>query len=135
VHEPKRVLREVGRVLRPGGVAYLDVTVYTSPTGALDVRALGGRSMSLPPWAHLRAAFQDQVQESAYLNRLRLSDWTQLLAETMPGAATRLSPVEDEWAEPEARRLREVGELAEYSLEELLTSNAAFVWRKPIPAA
>ena len=134
VQEPDAVLREVARVLRPGGVAYLDVTVYTGPTGALDVRTLGGRSTSLPPWAHLRVDFREQIQESAYLNRLRLPEWRRLLEDTMPGAAVRLSPVGDERLDPEARRLREAGDLADYSLEELLTTNAAFVWRKPIAA-
>jgi SAM-dependent methyltransferase len=134
VQEPARVLHEVARVVRPGGVAYLDFTVYTAPTGALDVRALGGRSTTLPPWAHLRSGVQDQVQESAYLNRLRLPEWEVLFAEIMPGAIKRLSQAELEEYELEAQRLRESGELSEYSLEELLTTNAAFIWRKPAAA-
>jgi hypothetical protein len=45
-----------------------------------------------------------------------------------------LSQAELEEYEPEAQRLRESGELSEYSLEELLTTNAAFIWRKPAAA-
>lgn len=131
---PSSAAEELARVLRPGGVAYVDFTVYTGASGALDVRALGGRATALPPWAHLRPAFQAEVQESAYLNRLRLPEWQRLFSTIMPGAAGRFFSPDAERYEPEARRLRESGELADYSLEELLTSQAAFIWRKPLAA-
>jgi SAM-dependent methyltransferase len=130
--DPVSTAHEMVRVVRPGGVVYIDFTVYTGPSGALDVRILGGRESELPPWAHLRSDFKDQVHESAYLNRIRLPAWRRIFEEAMPGAKVLLAGPEAGKYESEARRLREQdGELAEYSLEELLTSRAIVTWRKP----
>jgi hypothetical protein len=70
------------------------------------------------------------VQPSAYLNELRLPDWRRLFSELMPGSDVATEPAE-EWVETEARRLKDTGELSDYSLEELTTTRVIVVWRKP----
>jgi len=132
LREPERVLREIVRVLAPGGVAYVDFLLYTSLTGCMDVRALGGgRAAGLAAWAHLREGFRDDVRESAYLNRIRLPRWRDLVEHAMPGARIVLHQPERQRLEPEVRRLRAAGELLEYDLDELTTSHLSLHWQKP----
>jgi SAM-dependent methyltransferase len=134
LRDPERVLREIVRVLAPGGVAYVDFLLYTALTGSMDVRALGGgRAVALPAWAHLREACRGEVRESAYLNRIRLPRWRELVEQALPGAQIVLHQPERERLEPEARRLQGAGELLEYDLDELTTSHVSLHWRKPAP--
>jgi len=131
VEEPERVASEMSRVLRPGGVTYLDFILYTGRTGSHDLRLLGGGTADIPLWAHLRPAYAHEVQQSAYLNRLRLAEWRSLFAEVMPGSELILSTPERAWLEGEARRLQAAGELADYTLEDLVTAKVGVIWRKP----
>ena len=128
---PEDSVREVARVLRPGGLAYIDFILYTSRTGSHDVRLLGNRSAEVPLWAHLREQHQAAVRPSAYLNRLRLGDWRKIFELHMPSCDFILRAPERESLEPEARRLQAAGELTDYSLEELLTTKVAVMWQKP----
>ena len=50
----------------------------------------------------------------------------------MPGFECVLYRPEAARLEPEAKKLQEQGELTDYSLEELLTSKVAVLWRKPV---
>jgi SAM-dependent methyltransferase len=76
--------QEVARVLRPGGMAYIEIHLFPSLSGGHDLpwivpgtTDLGG----ILPWRHLRdAAWQAPV----YLNRLRERDYRKLFAQT-PG--------------------------------------------------
>ena len=60
--EPGDVIRQVARVLRPGGLAHVDVHLYTSDSGCHDVRNFGGRRDSIPPWSHLRPQYRSLVR-------------------------------------------------------------------------
>jgi SAM-dependent methyltransferase len=124
-------LEEIGRVLRPGGALYFDFILYTSRGGSHDVRLLGGQDGAVPDWAHLREEYAPIVRPNAYLNRIRLPDWLNLFEEHLPGAYIDLKQPEAEPLEPQVRALWEAGELTDYSLDELLTTKVAVLWRKP----
>lgn len=76
--------------LRPGGVIYFHVHLYTSNTGHHDIRAFTGGTDDLPPWAHLRPSTQGQVTPSAWLNQWRLRDWRAMLDKHAPGPYLRM---------------------------------------------
>ena len=57
--EPSQVMKEIARVLKPGGVAYIITHLYTSDTGIHDPRVFGDRG-DIPYWAHLQPEAQHQ---------------------------------------------------------------------------
>jgi hypothetical protein len=119
------------RVVRPGGVLYLDFILYTSQTGSHDFRLLEGGRAAIPLWAHLRPRYRDLVSESAYLNRMRLAEWRTLFDRVIPGATLELQQADRERVRSEATDLQAEGELADYELEELCATKVCVVWRKP----
>lgn len=130
IDSPAAALREVCRVLRPGGVAYLSVHVYTCNSGAHDLRTMRGQP-SPPYWAHLRRERAASVRPSAYLNRLTCSEWQALFAELMPGATLLRERSEEPELHAALRELRAQGELLDYADDDLLTVNLVAVWKKP----
>lgn len=129
--DPGQALERMTRVLAPGGGLYLDFVLYTSRTGSHDVRFFTGDDEDLPLWPQLRPRYEGLVHPNAYLNRLRLPEWNRIFEETMPGFESVLYQPEAAQLEPEAKKLQEQDELTDYSLEELLTSKVAVLWRKP----
>ena len=130
--DPGSVAEEMARVLAPGGIAYADFILYTSPTGSHDIRLLGGRSADLPFWAHLRPQHEHLIQQSAYLNGLRLKEWERIFESAMPRHELILVQPGRENLEPEASRLKRQGELSDYSMDELVTTKVILLWRKPL---
>jgi len=130
--EPGDVIRQVARVLRPGGLAHVDAHLYTSDSGCHDVRIFGGRRESIPPWAHLRPRCRHLVQPNSYLNEIRLSRWKDLFSQQWPGVEFRLRPERDPAIQGALAPLRAAGELAEYEDEELLSVYVVAEWVKPV---
>jgi SAM-dependent methyltransferase len=128
--DPAKALDEMIRVLRVGAVLYLDFILYTSRTGSSDFRFLAGSGGSIPLWAHLRPQFGEYVRPNAHVNRIRLSEWSQMFELRMPGVEIMLKQPEAETLEPEARALWKRGELTTYTLDELLTAKVVVLWRK-----
>ncbi|QRK10414.1 class I SAM-dependent methyltransferase [Archangium violaceum] len=129
IAQPRASLQEVTRVLRPGGVAYIAVHLYTSHTGSHDPRTYTNGGRDLPYWPHLRPAHRDAVKPNCYVNEIRMDEWKRMFEETMPGVRF-VYERQDELA-PALRELREKGELAGYSDDELLTVGLIGMWQKP----
>lgn len=132
IEHPEEALREIARVLAPGGVAYILTHLWTSNSGHHDPRIVAG---DLPPpyWPHLRPEFERTVQYTTYCNRLRLPAWKEIFTRAMPGARFILE------GQPEftaaLRELRAAGALADYADDELLSSCLVTVWQKGGAAA
>lgn len=127
--DPALAIHHMKAALRPGGVIYFHVHLYTSNTGHHDIRAFTGGADDLPPWAHLRPSTQGQVTPSAWLNRWRLRDWRAMLDQHAPGYEEYRETYNDAarpLLSPEIR-----AELAGFDEEELLTFEVYFLWKKP----
>jgi SAM-dependent methyltransferase len=131
IPEPERAVREMARVLRPGGVAHLNFHLYTSDTGSEDPRVIRNKD-DLPLWPHLRPSLAGMVHQHAFLNKLRLAEWQRLLSQAMPGCELSLRGTDDEeQLREQAISLQAQGELTDYTLQELLTRKLLVLWRKP----
>jgi SAM-dependent methyltransferase len=129
--DPTAVIGETARVLRPGGVACLALHLYTAENGAHDPRIISGNRADLPMWAHLRPKYRHLVTPNSFLNEIRLGDWRELFATGMPGVRFEYLQHRRDALLPELEKIRRLGELADYSDEELLTVELIAIWRKP----
>ena len=129
---PQRAIANIMEMLKPGGVFYISLHLYTSNNGHHDIRAFTGDEDLLPLWAHLRPTTQAAIAPSAYLNRWRLAQWRELFAAMTPDHQEILEAFESyERFQPRVtQELRR--ELSEYTDEELYTINAVYAWRKPL---
>jgi SAM-dependent methyltransferase len=130
IDDPAAALSEVRRVLRPGGVAYISVHLFTSHSGSHDPKIFADGTPHAPFWPHLRPELAHTIRPSTYLNRLSLDTWRELFERVMPGVM--FTHVRDEDHVVEAlETLRKLGELQGYSDDELLTVDLIAVWQKP----
>ena len=68
-------LREVARVLKPGGLAHIDIHLFTSLSGGHHLEWTWPEReqvRTVPPWDHLR---QNRYPVDYYLNRWREGDY------------------------------------------------------------
>jgi len=131
LENPGDVLQEVARVLRPGGVFYCLLHLYSSYSGCHDIRIFANRSGDLPLWSHLREEHKHRVIQNTYLNRLLLSDWQSLLNNVLPRVHVEaLMDDTDPRHLSELAKIRKHGDLADYSDEELLTVTLKAVWKR-----
>ena len=128
--DPTAVLKEIARVLKPGGVAFNHLHLFTCDDGGHDLRIRKNVRGGMPYWPHLRPQHQEKVQAFAYINKIRIPQWKEIFSSAMPGVHFA-----NDWDVGELpnvlAELRKAGELAEYTDEELLTHNYIMVWRKP----
>jgi SAM-dependent methyltransferase len=129
--DPDAVIREVARVVRPGGIACISLHLYTAENGCHDPRIFSGHRAGIPLWAHLRPRHADLIQPNSFLNRVRLSEWRAMFATHLPGVRFEHMAHGRDRLAPELRAIRAGGELGEYSDEELLTVDLVAIWRRP----
>jgi len=133
--DPGKALEEMGRVLRPGGVACAGLQLYTSDTGSRDPGLIRSSRREGPAagWPHLRAPRLEEASGLVRVNGLRLADWQSLFERHWPGFHIVLGQPERARLEPVARKLQDDGELLDYSIEELVTHDLWVDWQKPHP--
>jgi SAM-dependent methyltransferase len=127
--DPGEALREVVRVLRPGGVAYVCVSPYTAPTGHRGSTLAAEERPQPPFWPHLRAEFEHTLRPDPRLNRLNVKEWRLLFTHIMRGVEIVAEPQSPDLSEPLAR-LRARGELTDHSDDDLLTARLTAIWKK-----
>jgi len=125
IYDVDAAAREMARVLRPGGVAYVDICLFPGISGGhhpdwFEPEAV--RPRAVPPWNHLR---QDLQAPDVYLNRLRRDDYLAAFRrhlEVLELTCRR---------QGEAHFTEEVGrELPGYSPDDLLTGSMLVVLGK-----
>lgn len=131
--DPAGVLKEIVRVLKPGGCVVCHFHLFTSDSGCHDVKILSGDRQNMPFWPHLRPRYQQLVENAAYINQLRIAQWGPIFESVLPGAKFEL------WKDPDLERLmyeldslKKGGELTNFSDEELLTKIFVCYWQKPL---
>lgn len=128
--DPGAALASVVDALRPGGVLYISIHLWTSHSGHHDIRAFTGGERELPLWAHLRDETRAVIQPSAWCNEWRLAQWRELFGERCPGYVEYRENYGEDWLrEALTPAIRE--QLSDYTDEELFTIDALYAWRKP----
>ncbi len=121
-------IREVARVLKPGGVAYIEIHLFPSLSGGHDLPwVVPGRTEmgGIQPWRHLR---DPNWQEPVYLNRLREHQYRELF-----DGVEQLKTLDwqVEFTEGEELLTQEIlDELSDYSTEELTRRSIIVLLRK-----
>jgi SAM-dependent methyltransferase len=132
--DPNGALAECVRVLRPGGLLDISTHIYSAEGGCHDLRIFSGNRDEIPFWAQLRPAVKSSVRESCFMNEWTLAQWTTLFERHCQGVEFEFEPHHDSFDQQlraELATLRESGELADYSDDELLTVNVKARWVKP----
>lgn len=132
IPDPEALVQEMVRLTRPGGVFFHIVHSYTSDTGAHDPRSYLPQHPDLPYWCHLRPAYQQLSAPNCYLNKWRLADWQAMFERQLPNVHIEKLPGEPAPHVADAlNAVRQAGELADYSDEELIVDVLFVSWRKP----
>jgi len=120
-------VREVNRVLKPQGRAWINVHLFPSLSGGHQPEWTNRDYFSgahIPPWDHLR---ENKFPASTYLNKLRWADYRQILRQSLEVLEEQPQPEPTSVLTPELERIL----LAKgYGREDLTTREVAFLCRK-----
>jgi SAM-dependent methyltransferase len=120
-------VREVNRVLKPQGRAWINIHLFPSLSGGHHPDWTNGREPAhprVPPWDHL---LENRYPAASYLNRWRLADYRRIFNDYLEVAEERLAPEPARELAPEPP---EVLLARGYTREELLTREVAFLCGK-----
>jgi SAM-dependent methyltransferase len=124
----RRANEEVARVLRPGGLAYIEIHLFPSISGGHDLPWIVPGRIELQgriPWRHLR---DPEWQAPVYLNRLRERDYLGHFTQT---PSLEVIDWITEFVEGEEFVTEEIRqELDDYSVAELTRRSVIAVLRK-----
>ena len=129
--DPAAVLKEISRLLRTGGISFQVVHIYSSDSGAHDVRTFSDHRAGLPYWCHLQPDLSHLVASNCYVNRFTLAQWLIMFEGACPGVTVKYYRNDNAQSVAALAALRTRGALAEYSDNELLTNCLQFTWKKP----
>lgn len=126
IDDVEKAVSELYRVLKPGGVTYIRIHLFTALSGGHNprVRMLDGTfSADVPPWDHLR---QNTFPATVYLNQLRESDYRRVFDKHLKILEWVAASTEgEELLTPETE-----AELKDYSREELLKRGVIVIAQK-----
>lgn len=128
---PREVIVELKRILKPGGGLMLSFPHYAHPNALHDLRYNTRAPHAPPPWAHLVPDETCLVQQGAYVNTIRLAEWQALFLETCPGARFRYTISTDPVLLDRLQLCRARGLLQDFSDDELLMQHLHVEYRKP----
>jgi SAM-dependent methyltransferase len=120
-------VREIGRVLKPTGVAWIGAHLFPSLSGGhhLDWIRPGERPDSpVPPWDHLR---ENRFPVNTHLNRLRLVEYREIFESEVEVVEETLTCEGEEFLTPELEAA--LGEQG-YSRQDLTTRTYETVCRR-----
>jgi SAM-dependent methyltransferase len=123
-----KVLSELSRIVKPNGVIWIAIHLFTSLSGGHNVSCRLGPITSMnqgvQPWDHLRSR---KLPFSVPLNQMRLGEYLAEFSKHFEIVKHYAAGTEGEgFLTPEILR-----ELSEYSKEELLTASYIIVAKKP----
>ncbi|MCL0094967.1 class I SAM-dependent methyltransferase [Dehalococcoidia bacterium] len=117
-----QAVSEIERVMKTGGLAYISIHLFTSPSGGHHYN--WQNTDKVPPWDHLR---QRKLPLTTYLNGLREEEYLSLFREKFE--ILRVLDIDEEEGKalltPEIR-----AELKDYAEEELLKHGIIIIARK-----
>lgn len=133
IEDPTLAAQQIYRVLKPGGIAYIQLHLYTSMGGS-DHPFLIAHPNKYSPWGHLRPSTPFYFKHGLNINCWRLTQYKQMFESVFD----QVHYVNYDDEQQTARKLltsaiRE--ELAEFSEQELLTSTFTVLCKKAIPQA
>jgi SAM-dependent methyltransferase len=129
--DPEAALQNILKSLKPGGVVYISLHLFSAHNGHHDIRAFTGFENELPLWGHLRPATRHLFTPSSILNEWRLDQWRALFNRIIPGHTEYLESYEvlEKYVPQLTNELRH--ELSDYTDEELFSVDAVYLWKKP----
>ncbi|MGD2110794.1 MAG: class I SAM-dependent methyltransferase [Phycisphaerae bacterium] len=127
IADPRQALRELNRVIRPGGAVYLVAEIFTSIKGSHDPR-LWGDAHAIPLWAHLRPSCDGMWSSNVFVNKLRLADYETIARDELDDARFFR---EERGTRAFLNQLKphERQELSAYTDEELCTQDLVIIGR------
>lgn len=131
--DPESCLKEIVRVLKPGGALWIRSNHYGNYNAMHDLRWItnaGGAPP--PPWGHLFPEQAGLVHAGAYVNQWRIGQFREIADRYCPGNKVELIAVRRPELSEALQKIRDRPEISDYSSEELLAQYVLITWRRPL---